>query len=134
MKAVVLVTLILLSLVSFSFGQKQNLMPESDYPVILAIIGHGNFVILNETRSERFSQFGDQNLSKLFEILLPENIADFNEKNKQSFSLEDKFPIKAPYTLLGRSDLNQFFDKNNLFAGWESFHKKFPEAGGYHQT
>lgn len=101
-----------------------------EYAVYLAIIGEKvkTFVVRDTTAAADSGEREDASLTATFKKMTPETLEDFRAKNKESSTLEKKFPTQIDYTLLSAQELKQFFEKS---LDWGGFYKKYPDSGGF---
>jgi hypothetical protein len=129
-KFLILTLTFLCSSVVFGQTEKTSKITNEEYAVYMAVLGADNkdFVVENESRMDGLysKEIEDEikNYLKIsFKEIKPETLEDFEQKNKESFPIEKKFPTKANYTLLNKKDWGETLN-------WDNFQKKIPNSVG----
>lgn len=123
-KALPLVTILLCCAVSVS--AQERVQPE-EYEIYKFLLGE-------KTQSVVFRFTTDENLDSVFNsrkrklsVVQGETRRDYNQRNRQSFDLENNFGIDSAIKLVGDDDIKPFFDlsfKDRLVAE-NTFYEKF---------
>jgi hypothetical protein len=86
----------------------------------------GTLVIQQDTVSERLSE---ECLTAEAANNYKDAIADYMRVNSETWLLQRKFQVTAPYELVRVETILTFFRKNG--GGWDGFYKRYPKSGGF---